>query len=76
MFVSAVNTNFCLYLNETVKDSLSELREIKTHDGIILGFHLEKNILLKSENVESKDGLRSLYVGQKKDLLKRMEKRS
>ena len=78
--INAVNTNYCLYLNDTLKNSLEELREINTHDGITLGFFFEKDILLETCNHQSdeyvKNGLKSLYVGQKKDLIKRMGKDS
>jgi hypothetical protein len=63
-----------------VKSSIEELKEINTHDGITLGFYFEKDIILEAVNQRSdesvKSGLKSIYVGQKKDLIKRIGKNS
>ena len=70
--VSATNTNFCLYLDRDIKDSISGLKEIVTHDNIVLGFCLESSFedRLKTSN------LNSVFVGQKKDLLKKIKSQS
>jgi len=70
--VSATNTNFCLYLDRDLKDSISGLKEIVTHDNIVLGFCLESSFedKLKTSN------LNSVFVGQKKDLLKKIKNQS
>jgi hypothetical protein len=67
--ITATNTNHCVFLDEDVKKSIVEIKEIITHDNIILGFCLESVFLDESKT----KNIGSIFVGQKKDLLKKIK---
>ena len=72
--ISAVNTNYCLFLGKEVKSSITPLSEIVTHDKVNLGFKFQITFYEKVKRPFLKEGkIRSLFVGQKKDLLSKVK---
>ena len=71
--INAVNTNYCLYLDKDIKNSIVEIKEIVTHDHIVLGFELCKTF---KDNMKSSKKLNSIFVGQKKQLIEKIRGQS
>ena len=73
---SSINTNYCLFIDKDIKNSLPGLSEIITHDKVNLGFRFDQTFKkIKSHEVSSpvETGLQSVFVGNKKELEKKLK---